>query len=444
VTPRPPEEHVGEGAPAVAILHSQDLIEEWLDHLELSLDDLRRELMGSWMFTYADALSRAGVSTAFMLITERVRKPERALHVPTGAVIWLLPAPRSYSFLRRVLTSRGLRDRRLPRALLRHLAPYLATPLRPLARALRAERSGAIICQEYECPRFDVAVMLGRAIGVPVFPSFHAGDRRSRLERLLHPLSVRACAGVIISPEGEALRAQRVYRIPQAKLARIPNPIDIEIWRPLDRSRARAALGIPTNAQVAVWHGAIYMHEKGLDLLLEAWDRVTGQRPDEDLWLQLVGGGTDADALERQIDDGRLRGVHLVDGWLHDREELRLHLSAADLYVFPSRNGDGHELALLEAMSCGLPIVATEIGGTAETVGTDGAAGGLLVPPCDPEALADAMGKLLDDPSHRTELARRARLRVDARFSLDVVGAQIRDFLVARGMRQPDSGLRAS
>ena len=422
--------------PAVAILHSQDLIEEWLDHLGLSLDDFKRELVGSWMFTYADALSRAGVATVFVLITEHVREPERTLHVPTGATIWLVPAPRSYSFLRRVLTSRRLRGRRVPRAVLRHLAPYLATPLRPLARVLRAERCRAIICQEYECPRFDVAVLLGRTIGVPVFPSFHAGDHRSRLERLLHPLSVRACAGVIISPEGEARRAQRVYGIPEAKLARIPNPIDLEVWRPVGRADARATLGIPADGLVAIWHGAFYLREKGLDLLLEAWDQVTRERNDADLRLLLVGGGVDSHELQRLIDHRHIRGAQLVDRWLHDREQLRLYLSAADVYVFPSRNGDGHELALLEAMSCGLPIVAAEIGGTAETVGADGAAGGVMVPPNDPEALADAVGRLLDDPDLRGELARRALLRVDERFSLDVVGEQMRDFLITRGMRE--------
>ena len=92
-----------------------------------------------------------------------------------------------------------------------YMMAYLATPVRALARAIRHEDCGAILCQEYECARFDVAVLVGKVLRIPVFSSFHAGDLRSALEKLLHPLTVRASAGVIISAEREAERARRVY-----------------------------------------------------------------------------------------------------------------------------------------------------------------------------------------------------------------------------------------
>lgn len=388
--------------------------------------------MGSWIFGYADALARVGVRSVFVFVTRQTTTPERTQHAPTGAAIWRLPVPRVYSLVRGGLDG-GFASSSGAAPVTRDLAPYLATPLVALARVLRSERCGAVICQEYECPRFDVAVLLGRMLGIPVFPSFHGGDRRSRLERLLHPVTVRACAGVIISAAAEASRVQRLYGVPDSKLARIPNPIDLDVWRPEDRSRARAILGVSQSSIVAAWHGGVYLEAKGLDLLVEAWDRVTSERPDDDLQLFLLGGGADGHRLKQLIEARGVPGVRFLDRWIHDRDQLRSHLSAADFYVFPSRN-EGFPNALLEAMACGLPVIATDIAGVPDIVGCGSRAGGVLIRPNDARALAEAIGEFVDDEPRRLELARRARLRVDERFSLDVVGRRLRDFLVARGV----------
>jgi glycosyltransferase involved in cell wall biosynthesis len=418
-------------SPRVAILNSQDLIDDWIDHLGVSLDELRDELVGSWLFDYPRALSRAGVETILIFFTRHVGKPRRTVHAPSGAVLWLLPPPRAYSGLHRVMTSLGMRDRWLPQAILRHLGPYTATPPIALARVLRAEGCDAIICQEYECPRFDVLVPVGRLLGIPVFPSFHGGDYRSRLERLFHPLTVRACAGLIISSQAEAERVRERYRVPPAKIARIRNPIDIAVWRPDDRAEARDALDLPAETVVAAWHGAMYLRTKGLDLLVDAWDRVTRQRPDRDLRLLLVGGGADAPELKRMIAGRGSKGVELVDRFLHDRKTLRRYLSAADLYVFPSRY-EGFGNALVEAMACGLPVVASDTTAVRELVGSGDSAGGIIVPRGDSARLAEAIGQLVDEPGLRADLARRARSGVGEQFAPDVVGRSLRDFFVAR------------
>jgi starch synthase len=401
------------------MVHSPDLIEEWLDHLELSLDDLKQKLMGSWFFSYADALASAGVRSVLIFITGRVSNPERSIHIPTGAVIWLLPPPPAYSALRRVPAVR------------QHVAPYVATPLRALGRVLRSEQCDAIIVQEYECPRFDVAALLGRLLRIPVFPCFHAGDGRSCFEGLLHPISMASCAGVIISADFEARRAREAYGIPDAKIGRIPNPVDESVWRPMDRDQARLSLGISRRALVAVWHGAVYLRIKGLDVLAEAWDEVRrGQKPD--VRLTLVGGGVDGAALEKLFERHGDDGVIFPAGWVHNRELLRRYLSAADVYVLPSRN-EGYPNAVIEAMACGLPVVATDIAGVPDIVGRGEAAAGILVPSGNSSALAQAIQKLFDDEELRSELGRRARDRAAA-HSLPTVGHQMRAFFEERGM----------
>jgi glycosyltransferase involved in cell wall biosynthesis len=424
--------------PRVAILNSQDLIDDWIDHLGVSVDELRDELVGSWLFDYPRALARAGVDTTLIFFSRYVTAPERTVHGPTGATLWLLPPPRSYVSLHRALEAPRVRKRWLPQAILRHVGPYAATAPIALARVLRAERCDAIICQEYECPRFDVLVALGRVLDIPVFPSFHGGDRRSRLEPLLHPLTIAASAGLIISSAAEAERVSRRYRVPEAKIARIRNPIDVAVWRPDDRQAAREALELPVDAVVVAWHGAVYLDTKGLDLLVDAWDRVTRLRPARDLRLKLVGGGADAIELRRMIDARKLRGVEFANRFIHERAIIRRLLSAADLYVFPSRY-EGFGNSLVEGMACGLPAVASDTTAVRELVGDGGSAGGIVVRRGDAAGLADAIGQLIDDDDLRAALGRRARARVTEEFSPDVVGRSLRDFLLTRGMRSAHS-----
>jgi glycosyltransferase involved in cell wall biosynthesis len=424
--------------PRVAIFNSQDLIDDWIDHLEVSVDELRHELVGSWLFDYPRALGRADVDTSLVFFTRYVSRPERTVHEPSGARLWLVPAPAVHSGLHKTLGTPPLSHRWAAQAVLRHLGPYTATPPVVLRRILRADRCDAILCQEYDCPRFDVLVGMGRLLDIPVFPSFHGGHYQSRLERILHPLTVRACAGLIISSTAEAERVQQRYRVPPEKIARIRNPIDLDAWAPEDRTDARAALEIAGDALVVAWHGALYLDTKGLDVLVDAWDRISRSRPDRDLRLLLVGGGADAPELRRLIAARALRGIELVDRFLHDRTAIRRYLSAADIYVFPSRY-EGHPNALVEAMACGLPVVASDTTSVPEIVGAGPSAGGIVVPRGDAPLLADALGHLIDDDEARAAYARHARERVGAELSLDVIGRRLRDFLVERGMRAGSS-----
>jgi starch synthase len=141
----------------------------------------------------------------------------------------------------------------------------------------------------------------------------------------------------------------------------------------------------------------------------------------------LVGSGEDVDELRGLLGRRGPPGVRLVDEWVQERERLRSILSAADLYAFPSRH-EGLPVSPLEAMACGVPVVGADAPGVRDVVGDSG----IVVPRDDPIALGDALGALLDDDERRVELARRARRRVEERFALRAVGAQLWSFLIER------------
>jgi len=412
------------GSATIALLPAMDRFEDFYDTLDISLEDFRDRVSGGWLFNYVDALRSAGVRTVLFFASAQVSAPLRFRHRASGATVCVIPSPRLHQKLQ------GARDRFMPGSrVMRSLLSYVSIPPRRLARELRRERCQAILCQEYEHARFDVCVVLGRLLRLPVFATFQGATAgASRLERPIRPLALRSCAGLIIGAGPELARVQARYALPTAKLAHIPNPIDANGQPPLARALGRERLGIDPDARVVVWHGRVQIELKGLDVLLESWRLVCDARPDVPLHLLLVGGGNDAEQLRRLLRASGLNNVRWVDRFVVDRDELWQYLAAADVSALPSRR-EGFAIAPLEAMACGLPVVATAVNGIVEILEGGEESGGVVVPPGDAAALAGGLRRVLDDEQLRRELGARARHRVQEQFSLEAVGGQLRQFM---------------
>jgi len=428
--------------PVVALVDFSQLVEDYLDNIGVTLEAFLGEMTGGWMFGYVAALRTAGVRTVLFVVSARIAAPERRRHAATGATVWVLPAPRAYRLARlRVLNPyAGTVDqacgdvrgaRRALCAALMELSPYLSTPLGQLARGLRLERCRAVLCQDYEHGRFDACLLLARALGLPLFATFQGGDASlGRLERQVRGSALRACDGLVIAAEREVRRVRARYGVPAEKIARVFNPLELDDWRPptpTERAAARTALGIPPDARVAAWHGRVLVELKGLDVLLEAWERLGRESAGRELRLLLVGTGNDRDELRRRV-EGR-RDVVWVDEYVRDRARLRGFLAAADAWTLPSRR-EGFPVAPLEAMACALPVAAADVAGVRDILEGGEASGGLVVPRADAAALAAALGRLLHDPELGRALGARARERVERCFSPQTVGTQLRRVLL--------------
>lgn len=416
--------------PMIAMLSCHYLFEEFFDTIGVSFETLN-ELSGGWMWGYIDALRLAGIRTVLFFVSARVSETLRFTHATTGATVCVLPVSKSY----RASIGRGDSTHWAlllgESAVTKLLKSYLLVPLGLLARELRREGCDVILCQDYEYPSFDACVLLGQLMRLPVFATFQGGGPRSRLERPLRWLALQACAGLLIPTQTEIQRVRAWYGVPPAKLARIFNPMDVNTSCAIDRNEVRAALGIPINARVVVFHGRIDIHQKGLDILLDAWDRICGDRPGKDLRLLLVGTGSDANELRQRIATKQLRGVLWVDEYVRDRTAIQRYLCAGDVYTLPSRY-EGFPVAPIEAMACGLPVVAADAPGVRDILELGEASGGLVVPREDVAALALALGRVLDDEAWGRELGLRARCRVEECFSLLAIGKQMRDFLFSQ------------
>jgi len=410
------------------------VVEDFLRPIGVDRRAFAEEMSGGWLFGYAAALAGRGVATTILGFSDGVAAPERHVNPTTGVATLYLPPGRLYRRLRR--WPGDLDDVGRPRlrraAALQDLVRYAATPARPTAAALRAEGCDAVLVQEYETPRFDALIGVGRRLGLPVFASFQgAPPPATRLERRVRRATVPRAAGLIIAAAPEAARVRAAYGIDPGRIAAIPNPLDLDLWRPEPRAACRAALGLPETAVVVVCHGRIDIPRKGLDVLLEAWRGLARAHPGRDLRLHLIGSGQDDARLAAAIETDPPPGLRWVRRYVNDRAEMRRELGAADLYVLASRH-EGFPVAPLEAMACGLPVVAAAAPGVADILPDGAADGGLVVPVGDAQALAAALARALFEPGLRDAMAARARPRVAAFASLEAVGARLAGFLAGR------------
>jgi starch synthase len=117
-----------------------------------------------------------------------------------------------------------------------------------------------------------------------------------------------------------------------------------------------------------------------------------------------------------------------INEYVRDREAILQYLSAADVYTLPSRH-EGFPVAPIEAMAAGLPVVAADASGVPDILEGGEASGGIIIPREDANALAMALGSILDNQDWGHELGKRARQRAENYFSLEAIGKQLRQFM---------------
>lgn len=231
-------------------------------------------------------------------------------------------------------------------------------------------------------------------------------------------------ASMLIATSVEMVQAVTAFGWPVHRLAYIPNGVDTDRFRPLSDTRAdlRARVKLPADAFVVTFVG-LMVRRKGVHTLAYAWPKV--KQTCSDALLVLVGpcsknehwgvnGGYIAEVKEILTESGVNSSVRFV-GQVSDP---KAYLQASDLFVFPSRS-EGMPNALLEAMACGLPFVATRLGCIEEMTPPEQQP--YLVPLDDADALAEAIITLAQGADIRRKLGAAVRQIVESRYSLDAV-----------------------
>ncbi|MFD5316225.1 glycosyltransferase family 4 protein [Streptomyces sp. NPDC127098] len=244
----------------------------------------------------------------------------------------------------------------------------------------------------------------------PIVATFHTSNPRSRAMAaaypILQPALEKISARIAVS---EYARRTLVEHLGGDAVV-IPNGVDVEFF-------ASAEPKAEWQGRTIGFIGRIDEPRKGLPVLMRALPAVLAEHPDARLLV--AGRGDEKEAVAGL--PAAMRGRVEFLGMISDEDKARL-LRSVDLYVAPNTGGESFGIILVEAMSAGAPVLASDLDAFAQVL--DGGAAGELFPNEDAEALAAAANRLLADPGRLAELRERGSSHV-RRFDWSTVGADI-------------------
>lgn len=277
------------------------------------------------------------------------------------------------------------------------IGPLYAASLAPRALALKGQVD--VILAAFAYPDGFAAIVLGELLDVPVVVKLHGGDvnmvaKLPGPRRNLRWALPRVTRVVAVS---EPL-AEEVKKLgaPADRVDVVMNGVDHAVFHVRNRSESRAALSRPEDRRSILYVGRLE-ERKGIFELLEAFTALAAKRSDVD--LVLVGDGADTEAC-RKI--AAPLGGRVIFAGAKPVEEVARWMGACDLLTLPS-HAEGTPNVLIEALTSGRRVVATRVGGVPDVV-TD-AKLGEMVPVKDAGALADALGRAVDEPYEPAEVA---------------------------------------
>jgi glycosyltransferase involved in cell wall biosynthesis len=276
-----------------------------------------------------------------------------------------------------------------------------------LMRTLK--RQGArLIDAHFAYPDGEAATRLGRWLGLPVTITLRGTEVPHSKNPVLRPRLARTLksAARVFSVSDSLRRLAIELGAEPDKTEVVGNGIDTARFQPVGRTAARARFSLPDSARVLISVGGL-VERKGMHRVIDVMPELVKHHPD--LHYLIVGGaspeGDNRAELTAQVARlGLADRVHFLGALPSD--ELKWPLSASDVFVLATRN-EGWANVFLEAMACGLPVVATDVGGNAEVVCRDEL--GIIVPFGDSLALQQALDAALNKNWDRSTILDYAR-----------------------------------
>jgi teichuronic acid biosynthesis glycosyltransferase TuaC len=264
-------------------------------------------------------------------------------------------------------------------------------------------------------PCADTAARLSQYLNIPAIGAAIGGDvnlvpQRSRTLYRHYGSLMDRLDGIVANGQG---LAEKIYAATHQKAFVLEGVVDPELFYPPgNKFKVRSELKLETQTQILLFVGNV-IKEKGLYELLEAFAVARQSVPA--LQLKICGRGPETAGLQKKINELKMTGCVELVGAVAP-EKVPAWMQASDIFAFPSYR-EGMPNAVMEAMTCGLPVIATAVGGLPAALGQ--CQGAILVEPKNIEQLTGAILKVAGDTTLRDRMGKHARETAVQRFGAD-------------------------
>jgi D-inositol-3-phosphate glycosyltransferase len=277
--------------------------------------------------------------------------------------------------------------------------------------------------------------------GIPIVNMFHTlGEMKNRIARTEAEREgeyridgekqvIRQADRIVVATLAELTQLRFLYKADPNKMVIVPPGVDVSHFYPIPADEAKAFVGLKPEDRMILFVGRIEPL-KGVDTLINAMCCLQLKDTKRPVHLAIIGGDPSASPEQMTVEMARLQnlckdlglGGTVVFLGKRDQDTLPYYYSAAEVLVMPSHY-ESFGMVALEAMACGTPVIASEVGGLAYLV-RDGETG-FTVPAEEPEALCERLTWLLNDPALHEKMSGQA-----AEYAQDYAWDKIADQIV--------------
>jgi glycosyltransferase involved in cell wall biosynthesis len=387
----------------------------------------------------ADLNTRTQSKSLRILHAYKIYKPDTEGGIP--AVMSSLAHASDENVSHSILTARGFGFARryrldgIPVEAMASLGTFLSTPIAPnyIPMFVKRARSTDIVIHHSPLPLNDMAILLGLPSDVALLVYWHADIvDYPMLRRLVAPLIRRVLTRadrIVVS--GQPMIDNSAFLRPHAeKCAVFPYGMDLDYWHALDSGEQTAAEQIGKRHPRHIVAVGRLVGYKGYDVLIRAMQTVDG-------YATIIGEGPMLAELQQlAIKLGVSERIRFAGR--QTRSEIKQIFYSAQVFAFPSVTvAEAFGIVQIEAMAAGLPIVNTDLATTVPLVARHGLEA-LTIPPNDPQALSQALNRILDEPELAKRLGAAGRERALNEFDQIVFRARMTETYKAAAKARRD------
>jgi len=282
-----------------------------------------------------------------------------------------------------------------------------------------------IIYARFLHPDGYAAMRLSKILGIPaagvgageevnVYPKDSMMFNRNLIK------TIKGLDGLVASGYGVA---NKMDRISNRKTLAIHGVVDLEKFAPIpDKTSVREKLGLPLDKFIVLYAG-MYKVAKGIYEMIEAFSRI--EKKTSNVVLKICGYGRLEENIRKTIKEKKLDHIIEMVGFI-DPEQIYKWMQASDLFLLPSYT-EGMPNTVMEAMACGLPVVATAVGGLPDAVGD--CEGAILIQPKNIQAIEKTVTQVINDNELRARMQVAARKKAEESFGVRRNARRILDYL---------------